>query len=557
MLIGVINIPFALFLGIIGIIGVVQVNQLLLSVQQRDLGAIYHLSQAKADILQARVMGRQALLEENLTAIQSNIEGSKANRELALEEWHTYLSLPELATQTDVAAITKTFDVDWQRFVEAYDQLYTLASEHSLENQRQGVALTHQNNGGNLVAFLDQLISNYQAAAETSKLAGSTTFSIVLFFIIGASLLAMLLTFLAVQRFAKTITGPITKLHEVALAISAGNLSSQVELNSRDELGQLAAVFNQMTLSLDSAQKNRVTVSTTIHKLTSDLRHIAYQQAGGSQEQATSVNQISQSVRELSQTASHIFTLATQVSTEVAQAAQASLSIKQSTDQVVWQAEKGRTATARTLELSQGLSQFYQHLIEIMQSLSYKTSQMQAVAELLDSLSQETHLLSLNAAIEAAGLGQEGERFGVIAQEVKTLASNSGKSSQEAGKLVAEIQEIMGVALQEAAHGQEQLQSMVQTARHAGGVIEILGDFSTESAQQAYSITRVAQQAQELASLIKLTTSQQDTASQQVLGALTELTVIASQSSEGSGLVFETSAKLEELTQELHVALVA
>jgi methyl-accepting chemotaxis protein len=367
----------------------------------------------------------------------------------------------------------------------------------------------------------------------------------------------MLLTFLAVQGFAKTITVPMTKLHEVALAISAGNLSSQVELNSRDELGQLATVFNQMTLSLDSAQKNRITVSATIHKLTSDLRNIAYQQAGGSHEQATSVNQISQSVRELSQTATHIFTLATQVSTEVAQAAQASLNIKQSTDQVVWQAEMGRAATTRTLELSQGLSQFYQHLIEVMQSLSHKTSQMQAVATLLDSLAQETHLLSLNAAIEAASLDHEGERFGVIAQEVKTLANNSGKSSQEAGRLVAEIQEIMSLALQEAQHGQEQLQGMVQTAKHAGGVIEVLGGFSAESAQQAHSIIRVAQQAQELASLIKLTTSQQDTASQQVLGALTELTVIASQSSEGSGLVFATSAKLEELTQELHVALVA
>ena len=559
VLIGAISIPFILFLGITAVLGVTHVNELLLSVQQKDLGAVYYLSQTKATILEARIMGRQSLLEENPTAIQTNIDGSKAKREQALEKWQAYLALPMLSDQTKVVA--KSFDTEWQRFVGEYDQIYKFAAVHSVENQRQGVSLLDQNNGRNLVALLDRLITLHQGEAEVTKLEGTSSFNTVLAFIVGASILAMLMTFLAVLIFARSITVPVSRLHRVALDISRGNLERRVEINSTDELGQLAKAFNQMTMNLELAQRNRLAISETVNGkilvITSDLRSTAYQQSSGSQEQVSSVLQINQSVTELSQTAGHIFKLAEQVSQGVAQSAQASLRIQQTTSQVLTQVELGREAVTHTLEVSQQNIQFYQRLVETVQQLTSKTARMQAVVALLDNIARETHLLSLNAAIEAAGLGGQGGRFRVIAQEIKTLAANSGTSSRQVGELMAEIQDTMDQVLDETRQGQQHSQEMEQTVNHAAVVIEVLSDISHSSAQQAHSITRLAQQAQELASLIQITTAQQNTASQQVLSALSELSVIARQSSEGSSLVSETSSELEKVTQELSLALTA
>lgn len=352
----------------------------------------------------------------------------------------------------------------------------------------------------------------------------------------------------------------------IALAVLVGTLllgglvafgTIRAILNQNREVEKALGQLRAANQSIEQRQQNSKEVSREVLDLAGALKNTAGQQAQGSQEQVGAVVQINSSMSELSATAMNITDLAKQVRRAAETITGESRQIETTTARTSAQSEKGRSAVGQTVAVSSEVGQLYQQLLTTMDDLNTRHYKMRRILDLLGSIAAETHLLSLNAAIEAAGAGEYGERFGVVAHEVKDLAARSSQASKEVVTIVHEIEEVTGQAIASARDGFQKAREMEEVAVQAGSVIEEMRQLSEEAHHQACNISDSAQKMQELSGVIKNATEQQRTANQQVLTALSGLTVIAQQTASGSNDVSKTAVNLEKVSARLNVTLVA
>jgi methyl-accepting chemotaxis protein len=260
---------------------------------------------------------------------------------------------------------------------------------------------------------------------------------------------------------------------------------------------------------------------------------------------------------ELSSTARNIADLAGQVRQAAETVAGESQQIELTTAQTATQSEKGRKAVGQTVAVSGEVGLLYKQLLDTMNDLNTRHNKMRRILDLLGAIASETHLLSLNAAIEAAGAGEYGERFGVVAHEVKDLAARSSQASQEVVAIVREIEDVTRQAVLSAQDGFHKAREMEEVAAQAGSFIEEMRQLSERAHEQANTISGSAQEMQELSEIIKNATEQQRSANQQVMTALSGLTIIAQQSASGSTNVSQTAVNLEMVSTRLNMTLAA
>jgi methyl-accepting chemotaxis protein len=298
-------------------------------------------------------------------------------------------------------------------------------------------------------------------------------------------------------------------------------------------------------------------VSQQVLALAAQLNSTAKQQATGSQEQVSLVKQVNTSITELSTTANQIADQASQVDQVANRVGDDSQQIEQTSTEVVRQSKQGLAAVQHTISVSSEVARLYQNLMETMNELNDKSARMRVILNLLGSIASETRLLALNAAIEAAGAGEYGERFGVVAQHIKGLANRSADASQEVVNIIQEIEEAFRQTVEAAEGGYSKANKMEEVANQTGRMIEQMRGIAERSQNQAVSINKTMKDVKQLSEIIKTATAQQRSASQQVLEALGELSLVAKQSAEGSTLVSSTAFNLEQVSENLTQALVA
>lgn len=308
---------------------------------------------------------------------------------------------------------------------------------------------------------------------------------------------------------------------------------------------------------VETRRKASQQVSQRVLQLSAELRATASQQAGGSQEQAANLSQIGTSIAELSATAAQIAELAQQITSSSELMTSSSRQIEQTVQLSANQSEQGKQSVEQTITVSQEVTTLYERLQNTLDDLSLKSDRTRHILALLKAISEETHLLALNASIEAAGAGAFGERFGVVAQEVKSLANRSSRASQEVVAIINEIEEATGEAVEAVQTGYRKAQEMKEVAREAGTVIEGMRLIAAQAHSEATAITQVARTVRELSEVITRATQQQRTASEQVVAGVSGVSIVAHQSAEGSVDISSTATNLEEMSNHLTASLAA
>jgi methyl-accepting chemotaxis protein len=316
---------------------------------------------------------------------------------------------------------------------------------------------------------------------------------------------------------------------------------------------QLQSAFEE----LQDRQRTSGVMSQQILAVVSQLNSAANQQASGSNQQVNTVSEIGHSVEELSKTARNISDLAEQVNGAALEIDRQSREIEDTATVSVERSESSNTLIQETVSASSSVSEKYQLLLEAMQVLNTKSQDMRRILQLLSSLASETHLLSLNAAIEAAGAGEHGSRFAVVAQETKNLALRSGNASKEVVNIINEIEDTINATFQIAEEGYNTANQMHTASNQSEQVVEEMNSVVKTAYAQATSIRHGVRNVLELAQIIKLATAQQQSSSQQVLQAIRELSAVAQQFAQNSNTLSSSADSLEGLSNDLNVALVA
>ncbi len=268
----------------------------------------------------------------------------------------------------------------------------------------------------------------------------------------------------------------------------------------------------------------QVELGSELAAAASEMQAASQQQASGATEQASAVSQISTTIEELGSTARQIALAAD----NVAHAAQ----------QTLENLSSGQDAVDESIQAMERIRQRVQDVSARVLSLGERSQQIGEIIDLIDDISDETHLLALNAAIEAAGAGEHGRRFAVVAAEVKSLANRTLAAAKEVKGVIAEIRQATSAAVLAAEEGSKEVERGVELAHRAGQVMD--------------NIVMVAERTAQSAAEIGLATAQQQSASEQVVETMRDIAEVARQSAAGSRQMAESAAMLTAIADRLH-----
>jgi methyl-accepting chemotaxis protein len=291
--------------------------------------------------------------------------------------------------------------------------------------------------------------------------------------------------------------------------------------------------------------------------LSASLKTTAHQQAEGSHSQVTVITQVNTAVNELAQTARHI-TLQTHHVSEAAQTvSRASQQIEETVKHSVNQSEQGTSAVSSTVEVSREVAELYQRLLETLKELANRSKQIEQITEILEEIAGDTHLLAVNATIEATGAGPYGGRFRVIADEVRNLAEQASLSSGTVGQIVRDVANAVNASIDAVQSGYQKAYNLEETVQQAGVIISQMRQIAERSQTETLAITSQARRVAQLTATIEVAVSQQQQSIEEVATAVLGLGEIADLNASGGQLVLNTANSLEGASLQLNQALLS
>lgn len=345
----------------------------------------------------------------------------------------------------------------------------------------------------------------------------------------GIVLIALLLAISLALLQTAALTDPIRRLRRSLTNLAAGDLTQRLEIVNRDELGELSLTYNSTLTSLRTLIHQLYQQSQQVSAATEKLSSQARQQVAGSSQQASAITEATQVLQELSQTAELIAGQTLRASEAVNFSLERANSISSLAEAMVVAQEQGRTTVADTIESLYNLKEQVSAIQAQQEELLGKSDLIRRVIALIDSIAKEIHLLALNAAIEARGAGAYGERFAVIAGQVKQLANRSVEATQEVRSALGGISQAVAQAEQQAKQGLEDAQVAVKKAGKSDQVLLSLTSLSEQVKAVSYEIVAQVQDTATLTTNIGVATRQQQVASHQMLEKMLEIETVTVQ----------------------------
>jgi len=340
------------------------------------------------------------------------------------------------------------------------------------------------------------------------------------------ALLAVAAIMLAwVQAFfiIRSITTPLRKLVSVATTIADGDLTTTVEVTSKDETGQLMAAMKSMTENLRSIISQVSSTSAQVAAASTQLQATAEHIATGAEEVAAQAGTVATAGEEMSAT-----------SGDIAQNCQMAAEGAQRASQA---ASDGGMVVGRTVEVMGQIAQKVQESARTVESLGQRSDQIGAIIGTIEDIADQTNLLALNAAIEAARAGEQGRGFAVVADEVRALAERTTRATKEIGEMIKAIQRETKGAVIAMEQGVQQVETGTEEAAKSG---QALQDILQQVNDVAMQVNQIATAAEE-----------QTATTSEISSNMLQITEVVQQTSQGAHESATAAAQLSGNAEEL------
>ncbi|MDX2321659.1 MAG: HAMP domain-containing methyl-accepting chemotaxis protein [Moritella sp.] len=280
--------------------------------------------------------------------------------------------------------------------------------------------------------------------------------------------IAMAVCLLMIARFfIDVFLSPIQQVTASLLQFSQGNgnLSLRLDENDYDESGELAIAFNQFIKKIQMLINDIATSSNELHKDIETVKGLTQNSADNVEEQRKRTLQVVTAIEQISSTITEIARNASDVSTSTATGYQ--------------ETQQGQQVVQGSINTMQQLAAEIEDASGVINSLAQSSEEIGSILEVIKGISEQTNLLALNAAIEAARAGEQGRGFAVVADEVRTLAQRTNESTNEIQKMITQLQLNSKEAVNAIDRGSKRSQDGIQSIADTGNRLNLITENMT------------------------------------------------------------------------------
>ncbi|YAF53287.1 Methyl-accepting chemotaxis protein [Pseudomonas sp. E141] len=484
---------------------------------------------ASADNAVARVaeVEKATLQSENVAQFNSVVSLSKAIQQARYQvRGYTYsgkneAQQPALDAITDAlkllarlpAQLPEEHSANLQQASDSINAYRAAVSQFRDSQLDTAAALKRMTEQGEVLLESSKSLTVSQTAVRDQDAAQAKTV------LVSAAVLAMLFGVIAALVITRQIVGPLDQTLKVAERIAAGDLTHNLTSERRDELGQLQRAMQSMTVGLRQLIGGISDGVTQIASAAEQLSAVTEQTSAGVNSQKVETDQVATAMHEMTATVQ-----------EVARNAEEASEAAVAADQ---QAREGEKVVGEAIAQIERLALEVGNSTTAMGDLKRESDKIGSVLDVIKSVAQQTNLLALNAAIEAARAGEAGRGFAVVADEVRSLAQRTQKSTEEIEELIVGLQSGTEQVATIMDNSRTLTDNSVELTRRAGGSLE--------------NITRTVSAIQSMNQQIAAAAEQQSAVAEEINRSVLNVRDVSEQTASSSEETAASSAELARL----------
>lgn len=515
------------FTVVIGVVVLLLVNWRSANTIHDETNAFYELDALKDDINATRfhVVNIQQFLTD--VSATHDKEGLREARDQLNKATQRLDSLSKKAAKLKLGDVSKLQDL-LTRFYDTGSKMAEAYVDSGIEagNQLMQGANGFDAQSTRLTEELEKMVSTIetQVTAARASLMASESRGMAMngYFIVSFALIVGVVCWMLYSR----VVPPMAQLRAALADMNSGHgdLTKQIAKSHSDEVGDLVDEFNKFTgrfrilvRQLKDFVREMDGATDQIYTVTEQTKNEMSAQQSETQQVAASINEMSSTVQEVANSAS-----ATAAATQQAQD----------------ESNNGRKVVGETMDAIHALAEEVKRAAGVIERLEKDSEQIGTVLYVIRDIADQTNLLALNAAIEAARAGEQGRGFAVVADEVRTLASRTQQSTQEIQSMIERLQSAAREAVQVMEHGSGRAETSVNQAAKAGQSLDAIADaVSTINGMSA----QIASAAEE-----------QSAAAEEISRNVESINKRAEHNAEGARRAAECTQNLKSLKDQLH-----
>ncbi|GFM52597.1 methyl-accepting chemotaxis protein [Pseudomonas capsici] len=336
-----------------------------------------------------------------------------------------------------------------------------------------------------MAPLLEKLIALNTAGANKAVEDASDQYQNSRFMIAGMIVAAALLTVLLAVLLTRSIVRPLMEAVQVAEDVAAGDLSKNVVVQGNDEVSRLQQALSGMQLNLRQTIQQISESATLLASAAEELDAVTNESSRGLQQQNNEIEQAATAVNEMT--------------AAVEEVARNAVSTSEASRLSSHSALEGRNRVSETLSSIQQMTRDVAVTSDQVRSLAQQSQAIGKVLDVIQAIAQQTNLLALNAAIEAARAGEAGRGFAVVADEVRALAHRTQTSAQEIEVMVGGIQNDTEQAVISMQNSSSKAEATLDVAQSAGQALEEITQAINEISERNLVIASAAEEQAQVA----------------------------------------------------------